>query len=150
VLLNRVAGSEKIFYDRVGSIKNGESRSLFLDFSFKYLQSLNILKLSFNLYACLLLPPTRISVMKVFSVLPMSYCCFLFLVVMTILGLSTTPVQSADTLYLCMKNCEQCKSMYGAYFEVRITTFPLHYVSYKVISINVTTSLFSHFLRYTG
>ncbi|KAI9551718.1 prepropeptide encoding eclosion hormone [Daphnia sinensis] len=25
--------------------------------------------------------------------------------------------QPADTLYLCMKNCEQCKSMYGAYFE---------------------------------
>lgn len=28
-----------------------------------------------------------------------------------------TAVESADTLYLCMKNCEQCKSMYGAYFE---------------------------------
>ena len=25
--------------------------------------------------------------------------------------------QAADSLYLCMKNCEQCKSMYGAYFE---------------------------------
>ena len=25
--------------------------------------------------------------------------------------------ESADTLYLCMKNCEQCKSMYGPYFE---------------------------------
>lgn len=26
-------------------------------------------------------------------------------------------VESADALYLCMKNCEQCESMYGAYFE---------------------------------
>lgn len=31
--------------------------------------------------------------------------------------LAINTVEPADTLYLCMKNCEQCKSMYGAYFE---------------------------------
>lgn len=32
-------------------------------------------------------------------------------------GVLLKSVESADTLYLCMKNCEQCKSMYGPYFE---------------------------------
>jgi hypothetical protein len=32
--------------------------------------------------------------------------------------LTVAPLTEAtDSLYLCMKNCEQCKSMYGAYFE---------------------------------
>ena len=34
-----------------------------------------------------------------------------------ILLLTVDVAEPADTLYLCMKNCEQCKSMYGAYFE---------------------------------
>ena len=34
-----------------------------------------------------------------------------------ILLLAVDVAEPADTLYLCMKNCEQCKSMYGAYFE---------------------------------
>lgn len=34
-----------------------------------------------------------------------------------LLVLTANLVEPADTLYLCMKNCEQCKSMYGAYFE---------------------------------
>nr|CAH0101424.1 unnamed protein product [Daphnia galeata] len=33
------------------------------------------------------------------------------------LAMTVDVAQPADTLYLCMKNCEQCKSMYGAYFE---------------------------------
>lgn len=42
--------------------------------------------------------------------------CFMLgiVVIATVLMKSA---ESADTLYLCMKNCEQCKSMYGAYFE---------------------------------
>lgn len=51
------------------------------------------------------------------SVYVMPSCLLLLLLLM--LGMTTTCVQSADALYLCMKNCEQCKSMYGAYFEVR-------------------------------
>lgn len=34
-----------------------------------------------------------------------------------LLVLTVDVAEPADTLYLCMKNCEQCKNMYGSYFE---------------------------------
>jgi hypothetical protein len=42
------------------------------------------------------------------------------LVLVALLALTLAPVgqvDAVDALYLCMKNCEQCKSMYGAYFD---------------------------------
>ena len=42
------------------------------------------------------------------------------LVSVSLMALILAPVgqvDAVDALYLCMKNCEQCKSMYGAYFD---------------------------------
>ena len=56
---------------------------------------------------------SRSSRMFVTKVIPM-------LVLVALLALTLAPVgqvDAVDALYLCMKNCEQCKSRYGAYFD---------------------------------
>jgi len=42
------------------------------------------------------------------------------LIALTMMTLPKSVDSSHDSLFLCMKNCEQCESMYGAYFEGNI------------------------------